>query len=362
MNVYPQPGYANTGLRKLMRIDSKGSRLTQQGISFLKCAFAPPDFAANDVAGVPDSFHGASLTKKHRMVNPFVCPASMDTYILVLPTPGIAYWTASVAAGTQILAATVFTGVNYSDFATMFGGTATSADIVNKFRFVSQHIEIVPTVNQMTWTGSFQAWKFPCIVSLRENGASTANLLTVTGLQSCNATNANEYVSPFNLGLFCGAYNSNAQFDFQPILEDTGAVPSALVGGDFGTLNPPNAFTGLDSGFESLCIKISAVGTNANNSMLIKTWACVEYQCMPGNLLYEFTSLSPTDDLALKVYREVINGLPVAVPFLENENFWTRVLNIIRNISGGLSVLPGPYGLMAGGVNAITTGLSSVLL
>lgn len=365
-NAYPLPIGADTGLQRIQRIKlSQGEKLSHQGISFLKCAFAPPDFIANDVAGVPDDFQGTSLVKKHRLITSYVVSASLDTYFLLAPMPGVSFFVATTAVGAGINPASIFQAVNYSDFSTMFGTSATTAGVVDKFRFVSNHIEIVPTVNQMSWTGNIQAWKIPITLTTRQAaGAGPGDIYSINGLQSCNATNANQYTGPFNLGLYCGAYNANAKFDFQPILEGIGAVPSAVQAGiDFGQLFSVAgaALTGLDNEFESIVIKVSGVGTNVLNSCIIKTWACVEYQCLPGNLLYEFSSLSPCDRLALDVYRKVINGLPVGVNFTQNESFWQRVLKIIRTVAGPLSAIPGPYGGIAGGVNAITSGLESVL-
>lgn len=363
-NVYPLPGGADTGMRKLNKIRlSQGERVTKEGLSFLKCAFAPPDFAANDVGGVPDEFHGPSLVKKHRGVFPqgYGTP-SVDVYYMLLPTPGIAFWSTSVTAGTPILATTVWTGILYSDFGTMFGTPATTANIVDKFRFVSNHIEVIPTVNQMQWTGNFQVWKMPVAVVERQAAVAGGETLTVTGIAGANATNAAQYTGPFNLGLYAAAYNTGAKFDFNQITENRTSVPGvAPAVGDFGQLTA-TAFTGLDNQFDSVLIKVSGTGTNVLNSVVVKTWACVEYQVTPGNLLYEFATLSPVDPCALRIYREVINNLPVGVPFTENADFWNRVLNIIRLVTGSLSVLPGPAGMISGGLHTITSGVQSLMM
>jgi len=363
-NVYPLPGGADTGMRKLNKIRlSQGERVTKEGLSFLKCAFAPPDFAANDVGGVPDDFHGPSLVKKHRGVFPqgYGTP-SVDVYYMLLPTPGIAFWSTSVTAGAPILATTVWTGILYSDFGTMFGTPATTANIVDKFRFVSNHIEVIPTVNQMQWTGNFQVWKMPVAVVERQAAVAGGETLTVTGIAGANATNAAQYTGPFNLGLYAAAYNTGAKFDFTQITENRTSVPGvAPAAGDFGQLTA-TAFTGLDNQFDSVLIKVSGTGTNVLNSVVVKTWACVEYQVTPGNLLYEFATLSPVDPCALRIYREVINNLPVGVPFTENADFWNRVLNIIRLVTGSLSVLPGPAGMISGGLHTITSGVQSLMM
>lgn len=368
------PITGKTAYNQAIKSMVRGGRLSlsEDGMSFLKCAFAPPDFANSNVRGVPDEYQGKSLVKKHRLVtSQAFSEASTDYYFLVLPTPGYAYWTATVTAGTPITALNAFTGVPFADCATFFnsGGIAgnSTADIVDKFRYVSNHFELVPTANQMTWSGNVQCWKFPAALFIRQNnltgGAEAGNLWSVSGLQALNATNADQYTGPFNLGVYAGAYNTGAKFDFSQIIERVTAVPSTpyVDIGDFGQLKAPtNGFTGFDNQFESMVIKVTGMGTNVGNTAIIKSWACVEYQTLPGNGYYEFQTTSPCDKVALDLYRKIINQLPPGVSFVDNESFWQRVLQIIRQVSGGMSVLPGPYGLAAGGVNRISDALEQM--
>jgi len=346
--------------------------ITEDGMSFLKCAFAPPDFANSNVRGVPDDYQGKSLVKKHRMVaSQAFSTASTDYYFLVLPVPGYAYWLATVSSGSPLIATTIFNGVPYADCGTLFNsssnaGTST-ADIVDKFRFVSNHFELVPTTNQMTWSGNVQSWKFPSTLFLRQNnlttGAEAGNIWSISGLQSLNATNADQYTGPFNLGVYAGAYNTGASFDFSQIIEYVTAVPStpSTFLGDFGQLNAStNGFTGFDNQFESMVIKVSGMGTNVGNTAIVKSWSCVEYQAIPGSGYYEFQTLSSCDKVALDLYRKIINQLPPGVSFVDNESFWQRVLQIIRQVSGGMSFIPGPYGMAAGGVNKISDALEQM--
>jgi len=361
--VLPAMGFGNaaisdTGMRKLIGMMPRKETLTQEGKSFLKCAFAPPDFIGNDVAGVPDDFRGPSLVKKHRLVFTYnLTSSAVDYYFLVAPTPGVAFWVLTNPAGTGVASTSVFTPVFYSDFSTMFGPTtgATAADIVTKFRTISQHVELVPCVNDMSWTGNIQCFKAPMAMVLDANTVSTR--YSVTGLQGFNSTNANQYTAPFKNGVYSAAYNAGAKFDFQPIVENQTALPNTMIAGDWGQLN--GCVVGFDSQFDSIMIKVTGV-TGTANTMIIKTWSCVEYQCSPGNLLYEFCSLSPSDPLALKLYREVILGLPVGVPYYQNEGFWERVLKIIRRLSGPLSVIPGPPGMIAGGIDALAHGIQDL--
>jgi len=344
------PGATDTGLRRL-RLTPR-DRLSDAGISFLKCAFAPPDFSGTSLVGVPDDFRGLSLVKKHRYVAP-ISFSVLDYYILLLPVPGIAYFQATTVAGVAPVAATVWTGVNYSDFASLFGVAATAAaDVVTKYRFVSNHIEIIPTVNQMTWSGNIQAWKIPVTIAPRVGGANPSDIYSITGLNSVNSSQSNQYSGPFWSGVYSGCYSANSSFIFQPIMEAVGGIPNTLGGADFGTLNGTTGFPGLDNEFESLVIKIS--GITAVQSALIKCWACVEYQANAGSALYSFSAMSPCDKVAVELYRQIITDLPVGVPFEDNEGFWTRVLQIINQITGAGAILPGPYGMASRGLNLLS--------
>lgn len=364
------PGVTNNRrvLAKVITNRLSHPKLTPEGMAFLKCAFAPPDFANSSIRGVPDKFEGRSLVKKHRLISPTTVAASVDTYYILAPVPGMAFFRATVAANSPILPSTVFTGVPYSDFQQLFSLTEgrDAADIVTKFRFVSNHFELVPTVNAMTWTGNVQSWKMPLSIQVRTIlGASSANnLYSVSGLNGCNSTQSDQYTGPFNLGVYTAAYSTGSQFTFNPIIENQLSLPNSIAAGDFGQLNTTQNFCipGLDSQFDSLVVKISGVGDNATNTAIIKTWACVEYQVLPNTTLYEYTSISPCDELAIQIYKQIINELPVGVAFVDNENFWRRVLDIIRRTTGALSVIPGPYGAAFGGANAIASAIQDLTM
>lgn len=356
VTMYPQASYANTGMRQVAKL--KSTRLTKEGETFLKCAFAPPDFAASSPTGVPDDFRGVSLLKKHRFVGSLNCSsASTDYYIILAPTVGgVAYWGTTVTAGTAILPNTNFSAVYFTDASSIFAAASSMADVVTRFRYVSNHIELIPTMNQMSWAGSIQAWRAPISINERQGAAIGYSM---TGLQACNATNANQYTGPTNLGVYTAAYNTGSTFTFSPVVEGLTAVPTPFVSGtDFGVFN--SSFGGIDPNFESVIIKISGMGTTTTNSFIVKVWSCVEYQVNPGNSLYEYQTLSPCDPVAMDLYRAIIQGLPVGVSFIDNDSFWQRVLQLIKAISGGMSVIPGPYGAIAGGVNAISSGIESL--
>lgn len=349
----------DTGLRRLQRTPRSG--LTDAGIAFLKCAFAPPDFQSSSIGGVPDKFCGPSLTRKHRSVNTVSMLAGTDYYFVMVPVPGSAYYVLTKPAGVSPGDTDNLIRTEYSDNASFFGGTpALTANVVTKFRFVSNHFELIPTTNQMTWSGTIQAWKIP--VSMEDGIDAGVQYVTVTGLSGIapgSAQRANQYTAPFFSGVYTGCYSASPDFPFSPIREGLGSVPLAPVGGkDFCSLVTTTNTPGLDNAFETVVIKVS--GITAAQSCIIKTWACVEYQALPSSGFYEFSSLSPEDHLAIELYRKIINQLPVAVPYEMNEDFWNRVLKIIKRVSSIGSLIPGPLGDVARGVSLVTNGMENL--
>jgi len=362
-SLYPMPSRRRVKLSRSLL-----SGVSSGGVEFLKCAFAPPDFNVTQIHGVPDAFDGLSLTKKHKYIGSVALAASSDQYYLLSPVPGISHFFLSkpyVAGVPQPVVTTdVWSAVPYGDYTSLFGTSiSTAADIVNRFRFVSNHIELVPTTNAMQWTGNIQVWK-SSVTMQATNSSITAGAYTpvmvVQGLSSAVATNAIQYTAPFNLGTYACAFSTNPVFNFQAIIENQ--QTTSQVTGGFGNLSAPNGInlSGMDSNFESVFIKISGAGTNGSNTLVLKTWACVEYQCLPGNALYEFQSVSPCDDLAMKLYRKIIKELPVAVTYFDNENFWERVLSIIQRLSTAGSFIPGQVGAFSKGVSMAATALQSL--
>jgi hypothetical protein len=339
-------------------------RLTEHGWAFLRCAFAPPDFTSTRVTGVPDEFRGVTLLKKHRIIQSFTFTPGTDYYFVLMPVPGVAFFYTTTTAGSPVLYSNVFTGVPYTDSATLFGSGSLTNGVVNRFRYLSNHIEFINTTNLMSYSGNLSVFKIQPQLTIRPATLAT-NEFSISGLQAIASTNVDQYSGSFKDGAYTACYNMAPQFDFQDIINSQNPqMPSTVVDPpDFGQLATGlAAFTGLDNNFESVCIKVTGV-TGNSESMLIKTWACVEYVPLATSVVYEYCGTSPAvDAYAMKMYREVILSLPIAVPSSENADFWKRVLAIIRTISGAGSALPGPYGAISGGVNAIATGISNMLM
>lgn len=95
----------------------------------------------------------------------------------------------------------------------------------------------------------------------------------------------------------------------------------------------------------------------------IRTWQTLE--AVPNSnssLVYILAKSSPAaDPVALALYRELVNQLPVAVTYFENDTFWKRLLSVVSRIGGALSVIPGPWGALAGGVGGVSGTIASMV-
>lgn len=349
---------ANTVFEQMRKVKGK---ITSEGMAFLKCAFAPPDFQSTKVQGVPDNFQGNSLTVKHRFIGTDILSASQDVYYVLAPVPGVAYFKYFTATGVTPPTTSQFDGEAYPDFNNYYGSSAgTNADLVSKFRVISNHFEIIPLVNQMNWSGSIQAFKIPLQMIERLDNTNV-NTYAMAGLQSVKgASNAPQYSGPIINGVFTGAYRSSPDFEFQQTTENYRQIPrNVLTPADWGILQNGAGIPGYDNGMEAICIKIT--GVTDTESIMIKTWQCVECIIDPQTALGQLMTESPCDPVALTIYRQVIKELPVGVSYMDNDRFWQRVLQIIQKISAPLSIIPGPYGAVAGGVNTIASGLEGLL-
>lgn len=333
----------------------KGPKITQEGLAFLKCAFAPPDFSDTKVVGIPDAYRGKTLLKKHRFTASYPVDNIYDYYLLLLPTPGIAYWSCVTLKGVLPTSASVWTPVAYSDISQMFYNETNAADVVNSYRYVSNHFELISTTNEMSWSGSISVMKLnPALITRW----GSADIYGITGLNGTISTNAPMYSGPTKAGVYLGCYNANVDFDFQPILEGVPAakIPYTVATGEWGQLDASsiNVLPGFYNGFESALIKISSMSTL--NTFVLKTWACVEYKVVPNSTLLDYTSVSPPEDYtAMKAYREIVLTLPLAVPAAMNAGFWDRVLSILRTVTGAGSFIPGPFGVASGGIHTALT-------
>lgn len=300
--------------------------------------------AIDSFQGIPDEYDGSTISKRHQLVGGLPSfTAGKDGYIIMLPVPGVAYFWGERTAG-DVSSAMALTAVKYSDFSTLFA-TGSEAIVVNNFRYASSVLEIIPTVNAMSWTGSIQVFKGRC-KGVFAPTATTTNFFEVEGLDVLNSTKPDN-VLPFNHGMYAPTRCTEADYPWNPIMTscDISKVIGPNPAGNF-TFTGMTNFTGFGCQ-EAVVVKIPAYA--AVDTAILRTWACVEYQVSSSSILYEYTHASPVyDPLALQLLTRFFKEHPTAVPYYDNDSFWQNFLKWAKTITGALKVIPGPVGEAAG--------------
>jgi len=317
----------------------------------MKCMTAPNDFEMDSFQGIPDKYDGRVLTKRHVLTGTLTQPAAgQDIYYVLLPTPGVAYWYGTRAVGTT--AAITLLPVYYSDTTTLFPA-GEEGSVVSGFRYASNAIEIMPTVNAMNWTGALSVWKFKPSFGAVEAGSAGTFYTVAEGFDAMNSVKP-ESVLPYNNGCYIVTAPSQPELPFSEVWK--GTAPSLVIchmdgAGTALTFGGTGNMIGFGTQ-EGVIIKNSYV--NGSNSALVRTWACVEYAVSSTSVLYEYTHISPAyDPVAMALVRKFIHAQPTAVAFFENENYWKRFLGWVKEVSGSLKVVPGVVGEVAGIANLI---------
>lgn len=355
-------------------------KMTDAGLKFLKSTFAAPDFAGQGTFdGIPDDKTYSVAPYRHILAADLFAllgimnvPLGQKLVLVQLPTPGVAFWWAVVTTG--VTPTTIFTPVAYDQFDSLFGqpaisGPAPPVDVnrnVNAFRMAGNSIELICTSNSTQWSGSIRALKGNCSLSTSSNlyspDGSWANFETTTqivGLENANSTGAASFIAPSNLGVFMTAVNKEVIFNSHEI-------PDSM-----GSLNGNNPYTfgvlsGIFTGFGDLETNFVILeGTSSpayQTQFSVRCWQTVEYVPVNGTIIYNMSSISPRcDPVALELYRAVVADLPVAVTYFENDSFWKRLLSWTGKIGNALAGLPGPYGLIAGGVGGLASTVSNLV-
>jgi hypothetical protein len=366
--------------RRQARPMSARNLIRKAGLNFLKCAYASPDFAIDPGMGIPDNYDNLALMRKDVFTNTvnFTAAAGTgtDTWILLMPTPGIAYWSATTVGGQFPVQTTVWNPTINASFNTLFGApTVQTSDAPNnpvergtnvtKFRYASNVLEITPTSNFTQFAGSITVWKLPVAI---ENAAQTLGIgaaqtsalqKVLVGLEGLSRVAPDNKPFKFLDGAYSMAVNTESEWPFEPILSGVTRIPA--VGQSANTNSTFGQFQGDFVGFGHLQTVVMRVSSpqGAINSAIIKTWSCIEYQPNPGSAFYEFAGTSPElDPVALKLYREIALKIPVAVCVADNDGFWSdRVMPIVRNFMkvGRLVGAAVPQvGMAMSGIDALT--------
>jgi hypothetical protein len=339
---------------------SKGksrSSLTPAGLAFLKVATCPCDFALGSTGftGIPDEYDGPSVTESQTSVSTYAPVSTADNYIVLAPTPGVAYWYGNRAAGTT--GAITLTGVVYDDASTLYASSKDS-QVVTSFRYASNAIELVNLTNSMTWSGSIEGWKTDAVLGsasdiFADTGSHNMPLqyhfIDGLALESLRP----EAVMPIKDGIYAAAFNSQSVYPFTPIQDSTSYVE--LTTNQSYANAPDNNLTwtctAIDFvGFgtlETIVIKVPAAA--ASQQLMVRTWCTLEYQVPRTSILFNFSKFSPPfDPEALAILHAHHRSHGGFVTAKENATFWKNVLLWMRRASTIASHFPGPIGTVGG--------------
>lgn len=354
------------------KINFAHPKLSENGLAFLKCAFASPDFSVDPGKGIPDQFHGRTLAIKDCVTNSIEFTAGVDTYILVAPVPGYAYFvgrSASVGAAAPI----AFTGVPFPTFTTNFGDGTDTSNKFSKFRYASLAAGIYPTSNYMQFSGSIQCWRLDLNLAESLRGAVTGVGPPVTsedfvqkriqGMQGITPLAPRDnYSESFIKGAYTFGFDKSQDFEWQDFVSSTAFIESNnLATANRLEWDGTSRLTGLGN-VNTILYKVSTP-TGAVNTAMLRVWNCIELQPDTNSGLFQFSGVSPAHDpIAMELYSNMKMKFPVAVPCVDNSKFWEGVLRMIRTVSQAGSFVPGPFGMISSGVNTITSAINELVM
>jgi hypothetical protein len=345
------------------------AHFSEAGQAFLKCAFASPDFSVDPGKGIPDNFHGRTLAVKDCYTTALGFTPDTDTYLLVAPVPGYAYFRAEVPIGNNPLN---FVGVPFPTYTTNFGSGTDRENNFSKFRYASMAAGLYPTSNFMSFAGSIQAWRVD--LNLAENQREAVNSVgppavmdqylqkRIQGLQGVvPMAPRDNYSESFIKGAYTFAFDKSQDFEWNDFVSAENYLQSNNVSDKQLSFDGFHRLTGLGN-VNSIVYKISTP-LGATNTAIFRMWNCIELQPDTNSGLFQFSGVSPPlDDLALNTYHALKMRFPVAMPCAENAKFWETVLRVLQEVSRAGAYLPGPAGVMSGGLSTIVNSIAGLVL
>lgn len=348
--------------------------MSDAGLAFLKCAYAPPDFSIDPGKGIPDAYRGKSFMDKNSLTQAILPTAGNDTYYVFCPTPGVAYWTASLASGVPFSSTTVLTPVFWpGNFTTngIFGSAANVGDFaanVQSFRYASTCAGLYPTSPFTSTSGSITVWKANLKQStevITRTFATTpavtfdVTVPSVTGLEALSAVSRDNYSQGCQQGMYAVCTNNQPEFEFRPILEGLASLPDNVTNTFmFGRMQGP--FLGMGD-METLIVRVS-VPVGGSTSFQLRAWSCIEYTPTAGSVYDRFAGISPPEDpVAMECYRSIARSIPVAVVAAENAHFWQTVLNVLQAGARVGSYMPGAIGVVSSVADVLISGIKGLM-
>lgn len=318
--------------------------------------------------GIPDEYEGRIITKEFQYNSNVTTSTTLDTYIIQVPVPGYAALICRRAAGTTNQFINASSGVTaYTDFSTIYPSNSTMTTVVNQFRLASNIIELIPLMNQMTWSGSILVSK--CNMQL-EDTLTTFLQNTLGGTNGVNGCLSKpDAIFPGNHGCYAFARPCEPNYPFRSVLlnqlfsQVAGASsPGAAVTTEalFGLMTDGTLFPGVGA-LETTIIYLPATATAQTYCM--RTRQCVEYQINSTSVLWEYSRISaPFDPLALRLLKAYCSQIPVACPFYDNESFWKRFVLWASKSVGNIDFLGEPINKIAKSLGDVGTNVADAYL
>jgi hypothetical protein len=349
--------------------------LSPAGEGFVKTATAAPDFELTQLEGIPDNYNGPSVVKKDFTFETIDCPAGESTYIVVMPTSAVAYYRPPTPTGfgLPLPDGTIFAPHYFPDSGDIFDGVDSEIEVSNssqlsRGRLMALSAELNCVTNSFNQYGTISCWKTPISRTLAPEGNLTPvpnnmeNMIyTGCGALTKVALDSQAYVAPVRNGVYSVSMNREENFDFYPVSDKINKM--STIGAWFSKTEKlwfHGCAPVYDNGFDTIVFRIDVPADTTNQSFVLKIWKVWEFQPTFNSLLYDFSHLSPdVDPASLQLYREMCRNLPVAVRDRDNPDFWNTILAAVDSASGLLSLVPGPIGMAATGVHAVSSMITA---
>lgn len=250
-----------------------------------------------------------------------------------------------------------------------FGPNTPNTTQVDLGRVVASSFEIASANNAFTQEGTISTFKTPlnCVDDPEISGVGSIGTSTLA-IQGATAlvpvvVSTGAYLNFVKEGAYAVSMSRTGgagDFAFKPMFDNvqlgTDIKAQADFGGTPGTLNFKSAPIFWDNDYDTICSKISTGGTA--QTFVIKRYLTVEFSTVYGSFLHSISQPPPPRDAsAFRVYGAIQDNLPAAVPAKDNPNFWNTVVGLAKGVTGVASLLPGPIGMAASGVHAVTSAL-----
>lgn len=126
--------------------------MSREGVNFLKCSFCPFDSMTDAARGIPDAKGGKTIGIKDTATETLSFTPAKDTYIVIAPVPGVAYFKCEVDPGEDPVN---FVAVNYPSYETNFGTNGEGIQYT-QFRYASNVVGLYNMSNFQQFAGAVQ--------------------------------------------------------------------------------------------------------------------------------------------------------------------------------------------------------------